>query len=537
MSAPRATPRPFAPPPGEPAAAGARQAKQLEVLNEIARLATLDIGLRPLLQAIVEALAQKFDWEFVACVTLDRERDRFVCEALVSRGPTDVHVGYSRALGTGVVGEVAATGRSILLDDVRSFTNYIETAPGVVSELCVPVKAAGTVVAVLNVESTRPAAFHGQLALLETVADQVSSALTSARLYQEAKRRVRLLEMVNEVSKAALEAGELEPLLDGIVRYVHERFRVEIAAIVLLGRDGEEYELAAIAASGPIAVARGKRWPLASGVVGRGLRTGEEQLVLDVRRDPDYVPDFPHIAAEYVVPIRLRDRLLGVLDLESSSPDRFSPEDRLVFRTFADQLAGAIHIAAMNRELEDANRRLQEANAGLQLLSALDGLTGIANRRRFEEVLDLEWRRASRAGLPLALAMVDIDHFKRYNDAQGHQRGDDCLVRVAHALAGSLHRAGDFVARYGGEEFVVVLPGSDEEQAVAYAETLRRGIEALAIPHAGSATADVVTVSVGVAAAVPEPGAPPAALVEAADRALYTAKHNGRNRVERAGAG
>ncbi|HEX9671003.1 MAG TPA: diguanylate cyclase, partial [Thermoanaerobaculia bacterium] len=180
-------------------------------------------------------------------------------------------------------------------------------------------------------------------------------------------------------------------------------------------------------------------------------------------------------------------------------------------------------------------RRLQEANAGLQLLSALDGLTGIANRRRFEEVLDLEWRRASRAGLPLAIAMVDIDHFKRYNDAQGHQRGDDCLVRVAHALAGSLHRAGDFVARYGGEEFVVVLPGSDEEQAVAYAETLRRGIEALAIPHADSAPAGVVTVSAGVAAAVPEPGAPPAALVEAADRALYAAKRGGRNRVERAG--
>ena len=171
----------------------------------------------------------------------------------------------------------------------------------------------------------------------------------------------------------------------------------------------------------------------------------------------------------------------------------------------------------------------------LEALSYADGLTGIANRRRFEEVLDLEWRRASRAGLPLAIAMVDIDHFKRYNDAQGHQRGDDCLVRVAHALAGSLHRAGDFVARYGGEEFVVVLPGSDEEQAVSYAETLRRGIEALAIPHAGSATADVVTVSVGVAAAVPEPGAPPAALVEAADRALYAAKRGGRNRVERAG--
>ncbi|HEX5758107.1 MAG TPA: diguanylate cyclase [Thermoanaerobaculia bacterium] len=519
-----------------PAVAAERQAKQLAVLNEIARLATLALDLRPLLQRIVEALAHKFEWEFVACVTIDRERDRFVCEALVSDGPTDVHVGYTRAIGTGVVGEVAATGLPILLDDVRSYPTYVETAPGVVAELCVPVRAGGAVVAVLNVESTRPAAFHGQLALLETVADQVSSALTTARLFQDAQRRVRLLEMVSEVSKAALEAGELEALLDGIVRYVHERFGVDIAAIILVGRDGEEYELAAIASRTPLGLERGLRRPLASGIVGRAIRTGDEQLVLDVRRDPDYITVDPETVAEYVVPIRLRGRLLGVIDLESSSPDRFSAEDRLVFRTFADQLAGAIHIAAINRELEEANRRLQEANVGLQLLSALDGLTGVANRRRFEEVFNLEWRRASRAGLPLAVAMIDIDHFKRYNDMQGHQRGDDTLVRVAHALAGSLHRAADLVARYGGEEFVVVLPGSREEHAAAYAERLRQEIEALAIPHPGASPEAVVTVSVGVAACVPEPDCLPASLLEAADRALYAAKRGGRNRVERASA-
>ncbi len=517
-----------------PLLAAERQARQLEVLNEIARLATLDLELRPLLQCIAEALAYKFGWEFVACVTLDHERDIFVCEAVATQRPSVVEVGYSRALGSGVVGEVAATGRPILLDDVRAHPNYVETLPGVLSELCVPVRAGGTVVAVLNVESTRLAAFHDQLPLLETVADQVSSAITSARLYQEAKRRARLLEMVSEISKAALEAGELDALLDRVVHYIHERFRLEMVVILLLGPGGQDYELAALACDPPIEVERGQRWPVGSGIVGRALRTGEEQHVPDVAADPDYAEMQPGVRSELVVPIRWRDQLLGVMDFESAQPDSFSPEVRIVFRTFADQLAGAIRLAAANRQLEDANRRLQEANDGLTLLTTLDGLTGVANRRRFEEILDVEWRRALRADQPLALVMIDIDHFKRYNDTQGHQRGDDCLKRVAAALAASLHRAGDLVARYGGEEFVVVLPGADEERAAAHAEVLRLGIEELAIPHPWSSAHGVVTVSLGVAATRPAAGGAAAALLEAADRALYAAKAGGRNRVARA---
>jgi diguanylate cyclase (GGDEF)-like protein len=511
-----------------------RQAKQLEVLNEIARLATLGLELGPLLQRIVESLVHKFGWEFVACVTLDHKRGIFVCEAVASERPTAVEVGYSRLLGTGVVGEVVATGRPMLLDDVRTHPTYIETMDGALSELCVPVRAAGSVVAALNLESTRLAAFHDQLPLLETVADQVSSAITSARLYQEARRRARLLEMVSEVSKAALEAGELDALLDRVVHYVQERFRLQLVAIVLLGESGQDYELAALACERPVEVERGRRWPVGSGIVGRGVRTGAEQLVLEVAADPGYVEVQPGVRAEFVVPIRWRDQLLGVMDLESASAESFSPETQMVCRTVADQLAGAIRLAAANRQLEEANRRLQEANVGLQVLSTQDGLTGVANRRRFEEVFDLEWRRACRAGLPLALVMIDIDHFKRYNDTQGHQRGDDCLRRVAAALGGSLHRAGDLVARYGGEEFVVVLPGTDEEHAAGYAEILRQGIEALAIPHPWASPSGVITVSLGVAAAHASDSSTPDALLAAADRALYSAKTGGRNRVERA---
>jgi diguanylate cyclase (GGDEF)-like protein len=165
-------------------------------------------------------------------------------------------------------------------------------------------------------------------------------------------------------------------------------------------------------------------------------------------------------------------------------------------------------------------------------LSFTDGLTGIANRRRFDNVLDQEWKRAVRSRTPLSLCILDVDHFKRFNDAAGHVAGDDCLRRLAGAAAASLHRPGDLVARYGGEEFALVLPETDAGGAQAVARRVQAAVAALAIPHPDSGVEPVVTVSIGAATAVPGAQAGPALLVEAADRALYRAKDLGRNRIE-----
>jgi diguanylate cyclase (GGDEF)-like protein len=183
-----------------------------------------------------------------------------------------------------------------------------------------------------------------------------------------------------------------------------------------------------------------------------------------------------------------------------------------------------------NAELEQSNLLLERANRMLRALSYLDALTGIANRRHFEESLEQEWRRGTRTRLPLSLLMVDIDRFKALNDACGHQHGDDCLRRVANALGDALKRAGDLAARYGGEEFAVVLPGTDRDGALAIAEDVRARVEALAMAHEQS-PAGVVTVSVGAATVTPAEGRSPSDLVDAADRALYAAKRDGRNCV------
>lgn len=346
--------------------------RELEILNEVARIATLDLEARPMLQRITDALASKFGWEFVALITIDRERDAFLCEALTTTAETAVHVGYTRPLGSGVVGEVAATGEAVVIDDVLTYPNYIETLPGARAEICVPVRHHGRIVAVLNLESTRRAAFHGQLRLLTGVADQIAGAIACGQLYAELQQVTTQLEQ-------------------------------------------------------------------------------------------------------------------------------------------------------KTRALEDANAHLGRAIETLHRISTQDGLTQLANRRHFDDTLAIEWRRAIRNGLPMSLLILDIDHFKQYNDEHGHQAGDDALRRVAQVLRDVISRAADLVARYGGEEFAVLLPETDADHALEIAELVCTSIELAGI-----------TASIGVATEIPSRDSTSESLVKRADEALYEAKRLGRNRVVRA---
>ncbi|MET0263977.1 MAG: diguanylate cyclase [Duganella sp.] len=191
-------------------------------------------------------------------------------------------------------------------------------------------------------------------------------------------------------------------------------------------------------------------------------------------------------------------------------------------------------LRARERELEarvlERTHELEESNERLKTLSATDGLTGIANRRRFDETLASEWSRARRDGRPLMLAMLDVDLFKQYNDSHGHQAGDEVLRRVAAELETRIRRSGDLVARYGGEEFAIISHASNEDNALAMAELVCTSVAALQLPHPGSPFG-MVTVSVGVALIAPQEADSIVAFLRAADMALYRAKLQGRNRV------
>ena len=193
-----------------------------------------------------------------------------------------------------------------------------------------------------------------------------------------------------------------------------------------------------------------------------------------------------------------------------------------------------LRFEARQRELQalvDARTRaLHEANQALERLASLDGLTQIANRRVFDAALEAAWADHRRRRASIALVMCDVDHFKTYHDRYGHPEGDHVLVAVAQALTGVLNRETDLVARYGGEEFALLLRDTDLAGARRIALEAREAVKALALPHEASSTAAVVTLSLGVAATIPGPGAAQE-LVTAADVALYAAKTEGRDRV------
>jgi diguanylate cyclase (GGDEF)-like protein/PAS domain S-box-containing protein len=185
-----------------------------------------------------------------------------------------------------------------------------------------------------------------------------------------------------------------------------------------------------------------------------------------------------------------------------------------------------------------AERALRQVNKTLQQLSHMDGLTQVANRRRFDEVLKTEWKRANRSNSPLSLIFCDIDYFKLFNDTYGHQAGDDCLRTVAQVIRSSLRRPEDFMARYGGEEFILVLPNTDREGAFHLAETVRKALVHKRIGHNHSPIIPYVTLSLGISCSMPNQKAHPElsahmpdTLVKMADQALYEAKQTGRNRT------
>ncbi|EHQ89605.1 GGDEF domain-containing response regulator [Desulfosporosinus youngiae] len=186
---------------------------------------------------------------------------------------------------------------------------------------------------------------------------------------------------------------------------------------------------------------------------------------------------------------------------------------------------------ARELELIEVTRQLQAANEKLQSLSFFDGLTGIANRRNFDQRLMQEIKRSRREGMPLSLIMLDIDYFKAFNDTYGHLKGDDCLILVASLLVKALKRPGDFPARYGGEEFAVILPNTDDIGAAVIAEELRTSIERADVEHVNSLCAGRVTVSLGMVTKFPGQEETSEDLIRAADRALYRSKNDGRNRV------
>ena len=257
----------------------------------------------------------------------------------------------------------------------------------------------------------------------------------------------------------------------------------------------------------------------------RAIRPIADVSVADLPQDQiDLLAQF-EVRAYLVVPLVQGEELWGLLMAHQSTPRQWMQLEVELLSSLATQLAIAIKQAELYQQLQAANLKLER-------LATLDELTQLANRRRFDQYLEMEWRRQTREQTPLSLILCDIDSFKTYNDTYGHPGGDECLRQVARAIGDGINRPADLVARYGGEEFAVILPNTSIQGAVMVAEHIQLKIAALQLPHAGSQVSQYVTVSLGVASMVPTSESVASIVIAASDQALYQAKRLGRDRIQ-----
>lgn len=285
---------------------------------------------------------------------------------------------------------------------------------------------------------------------------------------------------------------------------------------------------------------------LPASIVQYVARIGESVVLNDAQSDARFWDD-PYVVQTQpqsllCAPVLHQGQVVGVVCLENNlTRGAFTPDRLELLQVLSAQAAISIEnsllyvnlerrVTERTQELSQATEKLQAANEALERLSYTDALTQIANKRQFQKVYEDEWERAARAKTALTVMLIDIDHFKLYNDNYGHVEGDRCLQQVADALNKAVCRTGDLVARFGGEEFIVLLPNTNIDGARLIATRLIESVRELAIPHKASLAGKDVSISLGLAQAIPQQRVDSIALINAADQALYKAKTSGRNR-------
>ena len=266
------------------------------------------------------------------------------------------------------------------------------------------------------------------------------------------------------------------------------------------------------------------------------------EIINNLSLDPRCIEEEAFGSSLIIAPLLVYNQVIGVINLVNEKIEAYTAEDLSLLNSLTSQIGAAIQTALLSQYnqdyfyiLEDSLVKwtfaLEQANKQLQKLALVDELTQITNRRGFEQYFNREYRRMRRDKKPLSLIIADVDCFKNYNDFYGHKAGDHCLKQIAQTINSSLKRAGDLVCRYGGEEFAIILPDTDSYGAVHLAETIREQIQKLHIIHESSFVSNIITLSLGIATTTMDTTvSQPDIMIETADRALYQAKQQGRDR-------
>lgn len=366
-----------------------------------------------------------------------------------------------------------------------------------------------------------------------------TTELEKKKLAKDTLNKYEEINFLYDISGKIAACKGIREIADLAIAEARKILEATSASVMLLDPSGTVLEV--VSAWGPeysqkAKISRGE------GIIGHVINSGQAEIVNDVSCDIRYVRGEKAIYSRICAPLTTPNRTIGAINLSNADPIEYTAEDLKLFSAIASQSAAAMENALLFEQLKDYSHTLEKkvaertaalklANEELHRYATLDGLTQVANRRRFDEYLMSSWQKLAEEKLPLSLILCDVDYFKLYNDTYGHQAGDDCLQQIALAIDRAVKNPNYLVARYGGEEFAVILPKTSAKGSLHIAETIKIEIEWLKIPHVRSKAGNYVTVSMGVCSIIPTANQLPEMLIAVTDEGLYEAKKLGRDRI------
>ncbi len=489
-----------------------RRAKQLALLEEVGRQIADSLDENEIIHRTVEIIVHHFRYAEVAISLLIEDN---LLEVAAINGTQDFgyRLGYQQKVGQGIIGYAGEKGEPYIVNDVSQDPYYLSTAKRKGSALAVPMFNKEELLGIIYVETASRNDFKSDdVQTLQTLANQVATAIQKARLYARAQEHIQGMTTLQTVSAAISSSLELNEILRNIIEILKTSYGYHYISIYLL--EGNILRLGTQLGYPDELIIN--EIPITSGVVGRTVRTKETQLVLDVNNDPAFMRASYEVKSEICVPLLKYDRVLGVLNVESKAENPLNENDLNLLNAIAGPLAVAIDNARLHAEVK--------------AMALTDAMCGLANRRAFDEMLHTELMRAHRYNNSLSLIIMDLDSFKLFNDLYGHPAGDVRLKEIAEMLKENV-REPDIAARYGGEEFAVILPNTNKRGAMKLAQRLCKSAEAKApIPRPKDSAISGYTLSLGVAT-FPDDGVSEQDLLLAADNAELNAKRLGKNRV------
>lgn len=485
---------------------------QLGLLEEVGRQIADSLDEKEILQRSIDAVVDRFGYA-EAAISLLVDDNQLEVTAIAGTQDFGYTPGFRQEMGTGIIGHTAEIQKTYISKHVASDPYYFSNEEHQGSAICIPILNDKDLLGVLYVESAHSDDFNeGDAKTLETLANQLSASIQRARLYSNSQEHLRVMSTVQTVSQVVSTTLDLEKLFDSVVKELKIVFGYTHVSIYLLK---DEYLNLGAQIGYPEKMVI-KKIHISQGISGRTIKSKKVQFIQDVTKESTFLRASNDVVSEICVPLLKDNIVLGTINVEGNEKLILTQADVDMLTTLAVPIALAVD-----------NARL---HAQVKAMALTDAVSGLFNRHAFEETLIAEVQRSTRLGYPLSLIIFDLDSFKDYNDKWGHPAGDIRLKATADLIRNNLRKY-DVAARYGGDEFAIILPNTNQENALIFANRLRAAAQASTTesPVHGKGVSGH-TLSIGIAT-FPKDGDTHTTLLLAADHAELMAKRLGKNKI------